>query len=501
MKKYARILSLLLALMMILCLFVSCSGDGDDDKSSQTFGKDTISAGGDDDPTDDDTLGEYDFKGADFVILARESTIYEYSVEYSAQSSIVEKAVYERNIKVGERFGVNIVVEPVAGEHENRAKFTTTMSANMNESVSQWHMVSAHGTVISPQVFNGYCYDLKTLPEFDYTKAWWSEEYYEECNFGGKFFFAVGDIAYSMYEQLEVIFVNETLYTANHIGENGNIDALYDLIRDGKWTWETFKKYVSDFTAENVGGEDATYGLALNLHSFRALHKGFDVEFTYRDTDNKVNFYQTLPERTVNVYDAMQTLLIDNQNVLCNKTFSHEAETQNKMFERGDLLFYGQMLGQATQLREMSDVKGVLPYPKFDDLQEDYYTTGANSVSAIMVPRNIAPESAEMVGVVVEALSMYGYHEVTPKYYEDTLTYQVIGTQNGMDMLKIIRDSYTMDFALAYTMAFGDDHAYTAFYKAFFDGTGLLSSTWKGYYAGLKGTLTGLYAVVNNQYK
>ena len=82
------------ALMMILCLFVSCSGDGDDDKSSQTFGKDTISAGGDDDPTDDDTLGEYDFKGADFVILARESTIYEYSVEYSAQSSIVEKAVY-----------------------------------------------------------------------------------------------------------------------------------------------------------------------------------------------------------------------------------------------------------------------------------------------------------------------------------------------------------------------------------------------------------------------
>ena len=349
--------------------------------------------------------------------------------------------------------------------------------------------------------FSTLSYNFKTLPEFDVTKKWWSEEYYEECNFGGKFFFAVGDIAHSMYEQLEVIFVNETLYTANHIGENGNIDALYDLVRDGKWTWETFKKYVSDFTAENVGGEDATYGLALNLHSFRALHKGLDVQFTYRDNDNKVNFYQTLPERTVNVYDAMQSLIIDNQNVLCNKTFSHEAETQNKMFERGDLLFYGQMLGQATQLREMSDVKGVLPYPKFDDLQESYYTTSANSVSAIMVPRNIAPDSAEMVGVVVEALSMYGYHEVTPKYYEDTLTYQVIGTQNGMDMLNIIRDSYTMDFALAYTMAFGDDHAYAAFYKAFFDGANLLSSTWKGYYGGLKGTLTGLYAIVNNQYK
>ena len=495
MKQFVRMLALFLACITVLCVFASCKKDTpDENPNTEASGTEAETV------NDADTLGSYDFGGAEFNILAREETLYEYEAEFNSESTIVEQAVYNRNTEIEDRFNVIINIEPTAGSHEQRNAFTTLMTSNAAEVSSQWHMVSAHGTVISPLQFNGFSYDLTSLPEFDVTKKWWSEAYYNECNFNGKLYFAVGDIAYTMYEYMQVIFVNEALYDEKQIGDSGDIGALYDLVRDGNWTWAKLKEYSSAFAADDLNGESQEYGLALNLHSFRALVTAMDTPFTYRE-DGVIKYYETPTEKMGKIFVDMQDFLTKRDDMLCKKIFTDDATSQNQMFIERRILFYGQWLKAAATLRGMDDSFGVLPFPKYDDLQEDYFTTGANSVSAIMVPNNIKDEDVEMTGVIIEALSMYGYNDITPSYYEDTLTYQVIGTEDGQDMLELIRESYTMSFSLAYTYGFGDDHPFAAHYAAFHSGSDTLTSKWGQYYPYFKRVVEGMYTSMAEYYK
>ena len=89
---------------------------------------------------------------------------------------------------------------------------------------------------------------------------------------------------------------------------------------------------------------------------------------------------------------------------------------------------------------------------------------------------------------------MYSYRNVIPAYYEVVLTLQVIGTPNGQDMMKIIRDSFMIDFSLAYTFGFGSIHPYTVFKKALFATSDSLTSEWENEYSGMNNALEKMYS-------
>ena len=90
----------------------------------------------------------------------------------------------------------------------------------------------------------------------------------------------------------------------------------------------------------------------------------------------------------------------------------------------------------------MGNSYSVLPLPKYDEFQDDYYTICRDTVTAIMV-MNCAKD-LEMSGVITQALCMYGQELVTPEYYEKVLKYRYNSDPRSIDMIDKIRDSLTI---------------------------------------------------------
>ena len=99
-------------------------------------------------------------------------------------------------------------------------------------------------------------------------------------------------------------------------------------------------------------------------------------------------------------------------------------------------------------LRNMSDEFGVLPLPKYDEKQEEYYTVVDGGASVMVVPAN--HDNTEMVGAVVEAMSAMSYTDVIPKYIGMAVEQKGTRDEESIKIMREILDSRVMDFAYLY---------------------------------------------------
>ena len=104
----------------------------------------------------------------------------------------------------------------------------------------------------------------------------------------------------------------------------------------------------------------------------------------------------------------------------------------------------------------MRDLKfdwGVIPYPKYDESQEKYHTRASSGMEVFQIP--VTSSGREDVGAVLEALSSEGYKSLTPAYYETALKVKYTNGDKTSEMLDLIKDSASIEFALVFASAVG----------------------------------------------
>ena len=91
--------------------------------------------------------------------------------------------------------------------------------------------------MVSAPLMKGLMYDLKTLPEFDFTEEKWNQTVVE--------LMSIGNGIWGMSPENEPrggVFFNKRMLKEAGIGE----DEPYDLQKDGKWTWSKFEEIGKD---------------------------------------------------------------------------------------------------------------------------------------------------------------------------------------------------------------------------------------------------------------
>lgn len=88
-------------------------------------------------------------------------------------------------------------------------------------------------------------------------------------------------------------------------------------------------------------------------------------------------------------------------------------------------------------LRDMDSDFGILPYPKFDEAQENYVSQDWGGL--MCVPTSI--QNPEMVGSVIELLAYFSEETVIPAYYDVTLDGKIARDEDTIAMLDIIFDT------------------------------------------------------------
>ncbi|MBO5778681.1 MAG: extracellular solute-binding protein [Clostridia bacterium] len=439
---FRKIILSLLILSPLVTVLAGCNfgKKTEDEEKTSAEATETTSAttGTTERGSDDDTIAAYDFDGDTFTILTKEDTKYEFFSSAGLGGTVLDRAIYKRNYNVANRFNANLEIVGKVGYWDARNEFLSVVRAEAMGGDGGYDLVSTHSVYLGWMTVEGLAYDMATLPEMNFSKAWWNQNLYDEVNINGHVYFMLGDICATTYEYMQVMFFNEDMFT-DYFQENS--DVIYDMVQSGEWTWSECMEYAKQIGAE--GGDVQKYGMATNIHSWHASFVSQEAFMYQRNADNEFYFPSAPSDKLITVIENMIDFY-NNDNIMYHCDWSPGTDVLNPMFSGGQALFYPQMLGEASKIATSmsADAYGVIPLPKYDTYQEQYHTICRDTVSAVMIITTT--DAPEMSGVLTEALCMESYNTVTPEYYEIVLKTRYFSEAKYAEILDMIREGLTI---------------------------------------------------------
>ena len=487
-NNWKRIISLILAILMVASFMVACGGGG---AATTSRSKKSTTKATDDPALVDGVPENVDYKGATVRLFTRnnktgteKTSDAEYLLlEFKGNPTMNAKlndAIMKRNDEVEGRLGItlDITAEPglIDGNDScsawlNKMKAAAT-SENGNDLFDIAAIYASQGSAFAVQ---GCFLDVNLLPEgtIDLDKVWWNQSLQEELEIDGSLFMLGGDISLSSSALACAIFYNKSLfaeYFANDFSEGGFQETfdyvphderegvtLYDIVKEYEWTLDVFSDLSSKIHIDKgTSGRDKsdTFGLVIDKCSnFDAWIPALNIQFIDKNTatgEVKLAFAEVdgALRHANNVYNDIHDLITTNTGVW---TFD-SGEGAIEKFADGEGLFIMCRLCDAESFRNIDDWDyGILPLPKYENDTSEYATLPANHYSLIVVAANLTDDRAEMVGYTLELLAAESYKLVTPEYYNSVLKSDYSDRPEDADMYDIVIRNIQMEFATIYS--------------------------------------------------
>lgn len=451
MKKKA--LTLILALLM-LCqtVLVSCSEgtenaetQADTPTASEEVTEETVEEETEmtRENTPDD-LPELDYQGQNILILARNKAWFTgemYAEELTGE--VVNDAVYERDITVEER--LNVVIDYLL-EADTNALVNKNVTAGTDE--YSIHVGSAVDTV--QYGVNGNYYNLLgDFPEYlNLDQPWWSQYYTEQGSINGCSFFATGDLFTSLTKLSFVTYANMQMI------EDHGLENPYDLVRSGEWTFDKQMSMAETaYIDENGNGQkdlNDSFGYSMGGEiGLDVYWSAFDLTIASKD-ENDIPSFNVDEEKMAAVIEKLYPYYMDSDFVYTPVNNSDaEQDEIAKMLADDRMMFSPLRIMHTEQIREMESDYALIPLPKWDETQQEYYTFVHDQYSIGGIPLSVQDPS--MVSAVMEAMAAESYRYVSPAYYDQVLNGKYIRDPDSAEMLDIAMNGIKIDFGWIHT--------------------------------------------------
>ncbi len=446
-----RNLTAILALSILLST-VACGGD-----PGQT---DTTTAGGDD-TTEQTGSGSgvpagTDLNKAKVTIwyTTTSSSAAETFVDLNPEATgdVLDDAIYNANAAVEERLNVELdyYKSPIATSDVG-AEIQKLMVADDN-TYDLFNTVEWNSATLAAE---GLFLNIKDMPYLSLDEDWWDYEYMKEMTIGDNLYTLVGDYAVDRTRCLNCFFYNKNIY-----GDfTSDPDGLYKEVLDGKWTLDRMTELAAmAFNDLNSDGKPDTgdrLGLILNKENLLdGFFYGSGLKTTKRNAKDEPELI-IMNERASDIYDKVYRIVSGEYEGVYTipKAFDQVANLDKiTRFNNGTILFLPGFLYSAENLREMRDEYGIIPYPKADEAQSDYYSIVHNIIREMALPTNC--KQPENVCAVLEELAFEGNQNVIPAYYEVALKTKYARDDDSAKMLDMIRDGCVTDIAMIYPANF-----------------------------------------------
>ena len=356
------------------------------------------------------TSGESDDNGVDWVT-------YDVWVE-SLTGDAINDAVYNRNAYLMETYNINLAEIKSSGTTQSQTK------KDVQSGSGEYDLVFTNITAGCNLAQDGNLLSLYSLPYVDLTKPWWDQKAVKDLSLLGNLYFATGDITVIDNDATWVLMFNKEMH------KDHGLDNIYDLVRENKWNYDTFGFATSDYSS---------YGL---LYASGEL-------FTTRDADEKPVLVSD-HERMSRVAEYAAKIMADKERtVITGKQGIADSDNLRFVFEEGRALFFGEVMQCITRMRDSETAFGLVPWPKFDETQQDYCTLiHTTAGKGIVVPAT--QTNLEMAGAITEAMAAKSMYTLTPAYYDVALTYKYMRDNESAEMLDIILESRCFDLGLIY---------------------------------------------------
>lgn len=442
-----RIIALLLALVFICAGLVSCNTTPDtpDAGDTTTVDDDTTTAPVGDTP--DEPKEEYDHKGylkdnlpkdinlneKPIRILGWSNPYAEYEIEsMSAANNNVESALYDRNLAVETRFNVVLDYNIIKGDYDHYGTYVNTVrtSALSNEPYDMIAMYSMCGILLAQE---GLLNDLNNLDYLDFDKPWWPKTLISTASIGSKLFYASGDISLAYLNSMMFLICNNDIMEQ----KKSDISPIDDVL-DGTWTLSKMINYT-----ENVYEDIHRNQEKDSLDQFGlAVQSGVFLDAFIASTNlNFININEN------GEFSAGADIVDESKGEeIINMLRAAFHETDDCIIDDNvaDALKEGRALFMTCNAYRLVTDKptysyAILPLPKYNAQQENYYTNIGFTYSLYAVPTQTStPDDSALI---MEALASEGYRNTTYAYYEVNLKCKFTSNdERNLKMFDIIKN-------------------------------------------------------------
>ncbi|MBO5702032.1 MAG: hypothetical protein J6S71_06305 [Clostridia bacterium] len=452
-KTLVRIISALLLSVMLISA-VACAQTPDDPVET-TEPADILTTGPAETAIEETTevnaeniLGPRDFGGETLTFYSRK-----YNGAWSSDllapqedGTILNDSIYKRNERLSAMYKVNFE-EIESGTRDCLNDFINVISSGDSNVGAAYLGLSDAANAAQ----RGYLLDMTQLENINLVGEWWTQSLNKAWSIGHKQYFATGAITTIDDQAIRTMFFNKDIITEH------NLKTIYALVDDNEWVCEKFFEY-SEIAKKDDG--DGQVGLT---DIFGACAQGFGFVMTMgsgemlvgKDAEDYPIIAATeTATRFIDVVTYLTEKISDNTSL-----YQGEGATVSALFGNGQSLFYAEVLAEAKTMRTGYEINfGIIPMPKYDADQENYYqySTGRNT-TVICFPHTAKGDTLDMSTFLVEAMAIESLTTVKPAYYDICLKGRYADDAESAFMLDIITTSVATDFAEIY--AWGGFHS------------------------------------------
>lgn len=442
-----KITALFLSLLMLLSAMTACA-ENKENADSETSGNETeeqplddISA--DTTETEDysilsDDMPDKNFDGFSYAIYTRNITSHSPFLVEELTGEVLNDAIFERNSNVADRFNIEFVETLYTDEG---MPLTLVQAGD-----DTYTLMNVRCTAANTMAQKNYCYNISELEYINLDKGYWDKSLTDDIAVGKNYYSAIGDTNLTTID-----FTNVLLFNKNILSDY-NLEDIYTLVDEGRWTFDKYGEYGSAVLLDLNGNgrmdpndQWGMLGVAKYLHC--SLIQATGVMYISKDEDGYPVYDMATNEKFINVFEKIFQICNDNGAWYLTNDGDNESATYHNMFRNNQGLFLTTMFYLIESLRDMESQFGVIPFPKYDEAQENYITR-VSFFDTSVIPVTVA--DIDRASIVLEALTCESHNIVIPAYYEIALKSKYTRDEESQRMIDIILSSRVLDFGDTY---------------------------------------------------
>ncbi len=441
MKK--RILSMLILAAMLLC---SCSDTTD---SEETTGADssTVVAGAEaEEAAETEPETEVDVKDkVPEISFDKEMNLLLPDVNWQTRNIIAEElngerlndAQYNMKVAMEERFNTTLA-EHFTGDIWSSNYVSNLVTAD-DDSFDICYALDLYAV---DYIVNDIALPYTDIEHIDLTRIYWDQSLQKCMTVNNTPYFAFGAYELSYYDFTHVLAFSKNLI-ADH-----NLEDPYELVKNGDWTVDKMFEMAQTTTFDMDGDGVMTRADSWGYFSEpKQVLPNFWIsagELTIAKDEQDLPYLNiTGNDRFFSIFDRMYNIMWDG-GIWCPDQAGIDfwPETAN-MFGSSRVLFIDEIFFRMRELQDVETDFGIIPYPKFDEQQADYYSRVEAGCKIAIVP--VTNKNPQFAGALLEAMSSYGYSNVIPEFYEIALKRRTSRDAESSAMLDMIFETRRYD--------------------------------------------------------
>ncbi len=381
-------------------------------------------------------LPERDYGGSVFFITTPSADY----IDPDNTASVVSRLASERNEDVEERFGVTLItsVTDASTMLSETAQAVAADTYYTDLRVVEVYMVGnfrAADTLIN----------MRTLPFFDIDQPYFNQDS-SDMTSGGYSTYGIAGPASIAPSSFAALFMNKTVL------EEAGTDpyAIYDSAAAGTWTWDQMLGYYE--AVKTLNGEREADGLPgyYTITSQNPADRLPDLIFKAEG-----NNYISAGRRTVPVLGYTVKSVRKTMDLLAKFYNDRFAVTDSSAgavncFSGGESAFLVDYLYIMSWMTGAKANWGVVPLPKGAETDE-YRTLISNTELVFAVPKNHT--NGEVPAIILSALNAASYGYIYDEYVDYHME-EIVRDNDSINMIDLILDTASFDFALAFGNAY-----------------------------------------------